>query len=234
MPSRLVILVAALAATLVLTVAAAEPAGDAAKPDAEGFISLFSGKDLVGWTVRSGTAAYKAEDACIVGTTVEGSSNTFLCTDKEYGDFELLFEVKCDPALNSGVQIRSHAYEKDTVVEGKTARTHKAGRVYGLQCEIAGSPNAGNFYDEARRGKMLDDFSAKPDAQKAYKAGEWNSYRIVAKGDHIQSWINGIACADFKDAADAKGFIGLQVHGIAKGKGPYEVRWRNLRLRELK
>jgi len=195
------------------------------------FVSLFDGKTLKGWTIKGGTATYKVEDGTIVGTTTDGSPNTFLCTDKEYGDFELILEVKCDKALNSGIQIRSHVYEKDTPMVGKPNRIRKAGEVYGYQCEISTS-NAGNFWDEGRRAKWLGEL---PDgATKAYKPGQWNTYRIVARGDRIQSWVNGVACADFRDTTDARGFIGLQVHGIRKGTGPYQVRWRNIRIRERK
>jgi len=65
--------------------------------------ALFDGKTLNGWEIRSGFAKYHVEDGVIVGTTVEGSPNTFLCTKKRYGDFILEFEVKVDPVLNSGV-----------------------------------------------------------------------------------------------------------------------------------
>ena len=68
---------------------------------------LFDGKTLDGWGIHSGYAKYRVEDGAIVGTAVKGSPNTFLCTDKDYGDFVLELEVKCDPRLNSGVQIRS-------------------------------------------------------------------------------------------------------------------------------
>ena len=70
--------------------------------------SLFDGKSLTGWSQKNGTATYVAKDGTILGTTAKGSPNSFLCSDKEYGDFELQFEVKVDDALNSGVQIRSH------------------------------------------------------------------------------------------------------------------------------
>jgi len=204
------------------------------KQDEKKFIALFDGKTLDGWEVRGGKASYKVEDGAIVGTTAEGSPNTFLCTKKEYGDFELMFEVKCDKELNSGVQIRSHAYEKDTTLPGEK-RPRPAGTVYGYQCEIApGTATSGNFWDEARRKKWLDDFSKKPEAQKAFKDGEWNQYRIVAQGDRIRSWVNGVACADFRDKEDTRGFIGLQVHSVKPGTGPYQVRWKNLKLRELK
>jgi len=211
------------------------PAGAARAADDVKLRPIFDGKTLDGWTVKGGTATYRVEDGCIVGKTTDGSPNTFLCTTRDYADFVLEFDVKCDPELNSGCQIRSHVYEKDWADPANPKRVRKAGTVYGYQCEIMKSgANAGNFWDEARRAKWLDDFSNKPEAQKAFKDNAWNHYRIVAQGDHIRSWVNGIPAADFRDATDASGFIGLQVHGIKKGTGPYEVRWKNLRLRELK
>lgn len=193
------------------------------------WVALFDGKSLEGWTVRGGFATYKAEEGAIVGTTAEGSPNTFLCKGP-YGDFILEFEVLCDMELNSGVQIRSHVYEE------KDEPKRRKGVVYGYQCEIAPGDlkNCGNFWDESRNGKWWDDFTNKTEAHKAFRNGEWNRYRIVAQGDRIRSWINGVACADFRDKTDASGLIGLQVHGIGKGKGPFSVRWRNIRIRELK
>ncbi|MGB1926116.1 MAG: 3-keto-disaccharide hydrolase, partial [Rubripirellula sp.] len=72
-----------------------------------GWVDLFNGKDLEGWTQKNGTASYRVDGDTIVGKTQEGSPNSFLCTDQLYGDFELKFEVKVDNELNSGVQIRS-------------------------------------------------------------------------------------------------------------------------------
>jgi len=208
---------------------AAGAAGEPAK-----WTSLFDGKTLDGWTVRGGYATYKAEDGAIVGTTAEGSPNTFLCQG-DFADFVLEFEVLCDKQLNSGVQIRSHERGQDSPKDAKAKRARKAGTVYGYQCEIATaeSGTCGNFWDEARLGKWWDDFSNKPEARKAFKNDQWNHYRIVAQGDRIRSWVNGVPCADFRDKTDRSGFIGLQVHGIKKGDGPYQVRWRKIRLREL-
>ena len=71
----------------------------------------------------------------------------------------------------------------------------------------------------------------------AFKNGEWNHYRIVAKGPRIQTWINDQMIEDLTDEpiyeTHAKGFIGLQVHGIKKGTGPYDVAWRKIRIKEL-
>jgi hypothetical protein len=189
----------------------------------EGWVSLFDGKTLEGWTVRGGFATYKVEDGTIVGTTAEGSPNTFLCKG-DFHDFVLEAEVLCNPKLNSGIQVRSHVYG---------AESPKKGVVYGPQCEIAlrESGTAGRFYDEGRRGKWLAEI--KEDAKVAFKDDVWNRYRIVVQGNRYRSWVNGVAASDFTDDLDRQGFVGLQVHGIARGAGPYEVRWRNMRIKEL-
>ena len=106
----------------------------------KGATALFDGKTLKGWEQRNGTAKYRVENGTIVGTTNEGSPNSFLCTKKNYSDFELLFEVKVDDdQLNSGVQIRSRS----------TRRNSTRGRVHGPQVEIATNGTAGFVYGEA-------------------------------------------------------------------------------------
>jgi hypothetical protein len=199
----------------------------------ENWVTLFDGKTLDGWEIKGGKAEYKVEDGCIVGTTIKGTPNTFLCKGP-FSDFVLEFDVLCDKPLNSGVQIRSHTYEQDTP-QAKNGKIRPKGDVYGYQCEITKQEEgvAGNFWDEARGTKWLDDFANKPEAAKAYKNEEWNHYRIAAQGDHIRSWVNGITCANFHDSLDASGFIGLQVHSIPANAGPYQVRWKNIRIREL-
>jgi hypothetical protein len=189
--------------------------------------NLFNGKNLDGWTQRNGTASYEIDGDAILGTTAEGSPNSFLCTDKDYGDFELTFEVKVDDALNSGVQIRSKTHKTPT------------GRVRGPQVEIEASgkngAEAGYIYGEACGGWMTPEDKRQP--HKHFKDGEWNTYRILAEGPRIQVWVNGEMVSDLTDEAKfeefPKGFIGLQVHSIGKGQGPYEVRWRKLKLRKL-
>ncbi|MBN69753.1 MULTISPECIES: DUF1080 domain-containing protein [Gimesia] len=192
-----------------------------------GWVELFNGKNLEGWTQHNGTATYKVEDGTIVGTTSEGSPNSFMCTKKNYGDFELEFEVKVADELNSGCQIRSQQKDGD-------------GRVNGPQVEIEASgkngAEAGYVYGEATgRGWLTPEDRLKP--HKNMKDGEWNKFRIVAKGPRIQTWINGKQIEDLTDEAIYKthptGFIGLQVHGIKKGTGPYSVAWKNIRIKEL-
>jgi hypothetical protein len=196
-----------------------------------GWTNLFDGKTLKGWTQKNGTATYVAKDGTIHGTTKKGSPNSFLCSDKEYGDFELQFDVKVDNALNSGVQLRSQTHG------GKPD-----GRVNGPQCEIEatsgkGGGEGGYIYGEAtgRGWRVPND---KRTTHKHFKDGEWNHYRIVCKGPRIQTWINGQLVCDLTDEAiyksHPKGFLGLQVHGIGKNKGPFSVAWKNIKLKELK
>ena len=199
------------------------------------WVSLISGNSLDGWTQVGGDADYSIADGVITGKTGPGK-NAFL-TKGPYGDFELEFEVKCDPGLNSGVQIRSHLYPKPTPQESKPDRIREKGEMYGYQCEIRGTANGpngctGNFWDEGRRTKWLDETVNAEDKQEAYKPGEWNRIRIIAKGNRIQSFVNDVPVADFTDDRDSEGLIGLQVHSIKKGSGPYQVSWRNLRIRE--
>ena len=189
-----------------------------------GWVDLFNGKDLDGWTQRNGTAKYRVEGDSIVGKTSEGSPNSFLCTDQLYSDFELKFDVKVDSALNSGVQIRS-----------QTAGDTPSGRVNGPQIEIATNGTAGYIYGEAAGGWMTPDSARIP--HQHFVEDAWNSFHVMALGPRIQVWLNGNLISDLtheeKFQSHPKGFIGLQVHGIGSDAGPYEVRWRNLKLRDL-
>jgi len=183
---------------------------------------LFDGKTLKGWKQLGGEAIYKVEDEKIVGISVKGTPNSFLCTKKDYSDFILEFEVKVDPHLNSGVQIRSNSYPG-----------YRKGRVHGYQVEIDPSPRAysGGIYDEARRG-WLYDLSENEAARKSFKKQQWNHYRVEAIGEHIRTWVNGVAAADLRDSMTLTGFIGLQVHA-SDSEEPLKVQWRNIRIKDL-
>ena len=196
-----------------------------------GWIGLFDGKTLNGWIQKNGTATYRVEDGTIVGQSTKGSPNAFLCSEREFGDFELTFDVKLrNPELNSGVQIRSQTKEP--------SGNEKFGRVNGPQVEIAAGGESGSVsgyvYGEACGGWMTLEDKLLP--HKAFKNTDWNSYRVVAKGARIQTWINGQQIEDLVDeaklASHPKGFIGLQVHGVGD-KGPFEVAWRNIRIKPL-
>ena len=204
---------------------------------------IFNGKDLEGWEQVNGTATYEVIDGAIVGTTVTGSPNSFLATKKRYGNFELQFEVfLVNNELNSGVQIRSNQHTEESLQQSN--KKQPVGRVFGYQCEIEASAegdmdtekfgDAGYIYDEARRGWLVDDetrLSAK--TRGAFKNQKWNRMKISANGDHIQTWINGKKICDINDDMTASGFIALQVHGIGKKDDKWQVKWRNIQLKEL-
>ena len=195
------------------------------------WVSLFNGKDMSGWIQKAGKATYRVEDGTIIGKTTKMSLNSFLCSEKEYGNFELKFEVKLfDDDLNSGVQIRS-----------KTKKLANQGNrivVYGPQVEIMASGESGG-YSGYLYGEGIHDWMTPANKlirHKVYKDGKWNSYRIVAKGSRIQTWINGKQIEDLIDEEIFKthpeGFIGLQVHSV-QDRGPYQVAWRNIKIRSL-
>src|SRR5699024_10542597 len=150
---------------------------------------LFNGENLDGWHQLNGEADFTVEDGEIVGTTVLNTPNSFLVTEKEYGDFILELEFKNDGGMNSGIQIRS-----------LSNADYMDGRVHGYQVEIDPSERAwsGGIYDEARRG-WLYPLIFNPEAQQAFKHNQWNHYRVEAIGNTIRTWVNGVPAASMVD-----------------------------------
>lgn len=175
-------------------------------------VELFDGKSLSGWKAL-GDARYSVDDGCILGEVGAGG-HSFLVTERTFGDFLLEVEVKAELPGNSGIQIRSHVNDEQ--------------RVIGYQVEIDPTDRrwSGGIYDEGRRASWLDDKLA---GGRAFKAGEWNEYRIECLGPWIRTWINGVPAADVLDPLDLEGFIGLQVHSGHDTR----VRWRDFRMRDL-
>ena len=183
--------------------------------------NLFNGKDFTGWKILNGKARYTIKNGEITGTTVFGEPNTFLATEKDYGDFILEFEFKVDSTMNSGVQFRS-----------ESKADYKNGRVHGYQYEIDPSKRgwSGGIYDEARRD-WLYQLDLNTPAKTAYKKAQWNKARIECLGNNIRTWLNGIACAYVIDNLSPGGFIALQVHSISKKEDEgKQITWRNLRI----
>ena len=191
-----------------------------------GFTSLFDGKTFTGWKKLAGSADYKIENGMIVGTTVLSSPNTFLATEKEYGDFVLELEVKIeDTTANSGIQFRSHFNQAAN--DGK-------GKVYGYQYELDPSSRrwTAGIYDEGRRDWFYP-LSLNAKAQSAFKLGQFNKVHIECIGNELKTWINNVPAAYVVDTADAKGFIALQVHSIGtntKFVGE-KIYWKNIRIK---
>lgn len=201
---------------------------------AEAWVDLFNGKNLDGWAERNKSGSFRVENGTIIGTAKEGLGTTFLCTNTEYGDFELEFETKLiDPELNSGVQIRS--------ANRKPKGRQKVGPVEGPQVEFAAKNPArgtrsGNIFGQGWGGWLTP--KDKIRSHTFVKGGEWNHFRVLAQGDQVTTWINGNKIITTTIPADrhathSSGFIGLQIHGIKDGTGPFEVAWRKIRLRPL-
>ena len=226
------------------------PAPAMAQPVEPGFVSLFNGKDLTGWAGRPNH--WSVQDGAITGiTTTENPAkgNNFLIAQKDgtnliVADFELRFSYKFTGAAgNSGVQYRS--VDKGNYV------------VNGYQADFETGPTySGILYEEGGRGILaqrgqkvvVKEDPAKPgktkietigsvgeskDIQSGIKAGDWNDYVIIAKGNHLQHFINGKQTVDVVDEETAKaaksGILALQIH---QGP-PMQIQFKNLRIRTL-
>jgi len=172
-------------------------------------VSLFDGKTFEGW--EGNLKSFRIEEGAIVGGSLKERvpRNEFLCTRKEYGDFELRLKFKLlGKDANAGVQIR-------------TRRIPDHHEVIGYQADM-GDRYWGCLYDESRRRKVL----ARPDAKKMagiLKREDWNEYVIRCTGPRVQLWINGFQTVDYTEPdekIERSGIIGLQIHG-----GPPSEAW---------
>lgn len=177
---------------------------------------FFNGKDLSGW--KGLEQHWSVKDGSIHGTTQPKgiNFNTFLCSDKEYADFELNLQVKLSANGNSGVQIRSKIDDKAKYVVG------------GPQCDM-GQQYWGSLYGERFGGMMKSSEAAT--VKKVVKVNEFNDYHIVCKGKHVTIKINGTTMldGDFPKMPD-KGIIAFQIHG----GGAMDVYFKNIDFKELK
>jgi hypothetical protein len=219
------------------------------KPDADGFVSLFNGKDLTGWKGLEGY--WDVKDGAISGhETKDKSKQTFLIwTGGTVSDFELHYSFKfaaVDGKVdgNSGVQFRSK------IIDEKTSRVGG----YQADCD-AGNGYTGIIYDEAgvaggrgimsKRGEKTHwtaDLKAKPETEKlpmndaqlkaAIKTGDWNDCVVIAKGNHITYSINGNITTDLTDdspKAVKEGILALQLHqGFTM-----DVQFKDIKLKKL-
>jgi hypothetical protein len=175
--------------------------------------SLFNGKDLSGWTPY-GTEKWFVEDGLLICESGPDKAYGYLATDKHYKNFELNLEFKQEADGNSGVFIRS-------TIEGI--------KVSGWQVEVAPKgKHTGGVYESYGRGWLI-----KPEASKeeVLKEGEWNQMKIVANGDTITSYLNGVEMVTITDSkiGEGKGSVALQIHD----GGGIKVKWRNIEIKEL-
>ncbi len=180
---------------------------------------LFDGKTFNGW--EGNLKVFRIEKGAIVGGGLKNGipRNEFLCTTREFGDFELRLKFKLiGEGANGGVQIRSKRIPNDTEVSG-------------YQADM-GDGYWGSLYDESRRNRTL----VKPDEgalKKAWRHGDWNEYRILCERKRIRLWINGSQMVDYVEADEGipqTGVIGLQIHG---GK-PSEAWYKEIVIQEIK
>ena len=187
-------------------------------------VSLFDGKTFNGW--EGNLNWFRIEDGAIIAGTLEKEMpyNVFLCTTKEYCDFELRLEAKLiGEEANAGIQFRSRR------VPGET-------EVAGYQADMGGESGEydvvwGSLYDESRRNTMLA-IANEEELNKVMRLGDWNEYVIRCVGRSIQLWINGYKTVDYTESDESieeTGIIGVQIHG-----GPPSEAWyRNITIIEL-
>ena len=177
------------------------------------------------WFVRGGKAHYEFKDGILRGETRPNTGNTFYTSVDTYANFELTYDAKVDPQLNSGVQIRSHPIGGPNPHDGGLS---------GYQIEIDPSDRSwsAGLYEERGRG-WLHPLHMSPPARSSFQQSDWNNYRVRVEGPRIRTWINGIPAVDAFDAKATEGHIGFQVHGVGAREDPLTVEWRNVRLRKL-
>ena len=177
-------------------------------------VNLFNGIDLKGWEAY-GTEKWYVEDGLLICESGPDKQYGYLATREYYDDFDLTVEFKQEADGNSGVFFRSF------IPSGV--------RVNGWQCEVAPKGfHTGGIYESYGRGWLI---RPTPEKEAVLKDGEWNTMRIVAQGDHINTWLNGVEMIHIHDAkiGAGKGRICLQIHD----GGGIRVLWRNLKLKLL-
>jgi Domain of Unknown Function (DUF1080) len=185
--------------------------------DADGWITMFNGKDLSGWNGKPGLWSVKDGYITAQVDKLEGG-NTFLIYDHPFQDFEMEAKfILVDMKGNSGIQYRSKVFDAAKWSVG------------GYQADI-GAGWHGALYEERGRGIL-----AKPTKETApeIKVAEWNQYKIHAQGTKVRQEVNGKTTIEFDDQDAAKrpgsGVIALQYHA----PGNFEVRFKDLRIRPL-
>ncbi len=176
-------------------------------------VKLFNGKDLTGWKIN-GTEKWYVEKGELVCESGPDKQYGYLTTNKFYKNFDLSLQFKQEANGNSGVFFRS---------------TVTGTKVSGWQVEVA-PPNhdTGGIYESYGRNWLVQI----PDEKEGFlKMGEWNTLRIRANGDKVQTWLNGNEMVNFEDAkiGAGDGSIALQIHD----GGGIKVRWKNIMLEEL-
>jgi N-acetylglucosamine malate deacetylase 1 len=181
---------------------------------AEGWVPLFNGKDLTGWKTH-GQEKWLVDQGEILGETLTKEYG-YLSTDKTYRDFELKVKFKAEGTGNSGVFYHSTLDGVD---------------IKGVQAEVDPRPGmfTGGLYESAGRGWLIKPEEA---AQKALVIGGWNDMRVLVRGPHVQTWINGVPAVDYVDPTPkyTDGHVALQLHSGGEGR----MRFKDITIREIK
>lgn len=175
------------------------------------------------WEVMNGDATFQLEGKSIVAYAKMNTRNTFLATKKSYSNFILELDVKVDPRINSGIQIRSHSIPE-----------YHDGVVHGYQVEIDPSDRAwsGGLYEESKRG-WINNLNDNPEGRKAFHKTDWNHYRIEAIRDTIRVWVNDVNTSNTIDSQESEGFIALQMHSINdESLVGAKAEWKNIKILE--
>jgi hypothetical protein len=203
---------------LAVVLLAAVPPQDKAPlpaPDADGWITLFNGKDLTGWS--GDTSIWRVKEGYIQGQIDKVGYNTFLVCDHPFSDFVLEAKFILPKGGNSGIQYRSVVSDPKKWVVG------------GYQADI-GAGWFGALYEERGRGVLI---KADPEAAKTVKADDWNQYVIEAQGSKLKQTVNGKVTGELDDTnpkARADGVLALQYHA----PGGFEIRFKDIRIKPLK
>jgi hypothetical protein len=212
----------------------------------DGFLRIFNGRDLAGW--EGNPKLWSVKDGAITGqTTAENPAkgNTFLIwTNGTVGDFELRCSFKLVPGdskgfANSGIQYRSKVVDPANWVVGGYQADMEAGPTYsGILYEerfrgIMAQRGEKVVWDKDNKKQVVGSVGDSAAIEASIKKGDWNDYVIIAKGDHLQQFINGHQTVDVTDECEAKramsGVLALQLHAGP----PMMAQFRNIRIKKL-
>jgi len=195
------------------------------KADLTGFVPLFDGKTLEGWSKLSEGGDWKVVEGTIVGGQLPGGRGGLLVTEKKFSDYELYAEVMATYPLDTGLFLRILPDRNHYQVTIDYRPTGEIGAVYGPQ------PNGrGDFFKHCYEG-----FSH-------WNPNQFNPVRVRIEGQspRIQIWIRDTQVTDFQDTlVDGKprfersGSVGIQVHGGESWGEGSKVTFRNLMIKEL-
>jgi hypothetical protein len=208
--------------------------------DEEGFVAIFNGKDLAGWSGEPGHWA--VEEGALTGTNTAATPlkhNSFLIWEAgKPSDFELHFRYKIVGG-NSGVQYRSKVVDaKEHVVNGYQADIDSSPRFTGMNYEEGGRTflaQRGQRVMIAKDGtKAVEPIGDAAEMQKKIRAEDWNDYVIIARGPRLQHFVNGVLMSEVVDEQPDKsaesGVLAVQLHSGP----PMKVQLKDIRLRKLK